>query len=200
MVFERCWEGFWGNERREKAKTKKQRRESHHLGVERVLSVASHSVRNSLLWHLARLVHMVPVDLLKHQQFKASAQLISVTWMSAMPLASAILSAWALGRLDEEQSRQAGQAADKKSAAAAAAGGRRQKDWQCVWPSRARRQNYKRAAVAKYRWHSVVALQSQGVVPLSNDSSNFIAKSWMQKRDWMGRESGQSRAGSSENM
>ena len=31
----------------------------------------------------------------------------------------------------------AGQAADKKSAAAAAAGGRRQKDWQCVWPSRA---------------------------------------------------------------
>ena len=110
-----CWNGFWevlrgfwGNERREKAKTKKQRRESHHLGVERVLSVASHSVRNSLLWHLARLVHMVPVDLLKHQQFKASAQLISVTWMSAMPLASAILSAWALGRLDEEQSRQTG--------------------------------------------------------------------------------------------
>ena len=95
----------------------------------------------------------------------------------------------------------AGQAADKKAAAAAAAaGGRRQKDWQCVWPSRARRQNYKRAAVAKYRWHSVVALQSQGVVPLSNDSSNFIAKSWMQKRDWMGRESEQSRAGSSEKL
>ena len=31
----------------------KQRRESRHLSVERVLSVASHSVRNSLLWHLA---------------------------------------------------------------------------------------------------------------------------------------------------
>ena len=87
--------------------------------------------------------------------------------MSAMPLASAILSAWALSRLDKEQSRQIGsRAADKKAAAS-------KEERKCVWPNRARRQIYKRAAVAKNRWHSVVALQSQGAVPLSNGTSNF---------------------------
>ena len=77
------------------SKNKERRQEMTRLSIERVLSVASDSVCYPFLWHQPGLVHMVPVDLLRHQLWTNQTKLKSVTWMSAMPLASAILSAGA---------------------------------------------------------------------------------------------------------
>ena len=49
------------------SKNKERRQEMTRLSIERVLSVASDSVCHPFLWHQPGLVHMVPVDLLRHQ-------------------------------------------------------------------------------------------------------------------------------------
>ena len=110
-----CWNGFWEVLRgflrkwkKRKSKNKKtKKRESPPRCWEGFVRCISQRPQLAPLASGLTCPHG-PSRFAETPEVKAWAQLISVTWMSAMPLASAILSAWALSRLDEEQRRQTG--------------------------------------------------------------------------------------------